>query len=224
MILLLLIGGYAVGISVAVVAVYRSRADSEALDAELLSLARQDGPIKERAEILHALAEVRNSQIRWYERAISTVGIVALITMTIATAVQTVQSAAQEKKLEEWERRSAEAERRVGEANWLIGSMAKLLVNRATRVALLSDDEKRILRYRFERLSEMPKLERAEQQEMIQLAIVLREFFRGAALIEKDASLFDSADVADHVSLAEYYYLTGALDRARAISYRISPR
>jgi hypothetical protein len=79
----------------------------------------------------------------------------------------------------------------------------------------LNEDEKKIARYRLDRLSETPKLEAAQVDELIDLSIALRDFSHAVRYIERDRQRFISARAPDQVALAEYYYFVDSLEQAR---------
>src|SRR5262245_8480178 len=101
MTLTLLIGliGYALLVSLALVAVYRRVSlKPSVIDQEVAALLKSGGTLSERSQLLTTIADIRSKEIRWYERALSTLGIMALITTTSAAAVQTIRSAIQERE------------------------------------------------------------------------------------------------------------------------------
>jgi hypothetical protein len=218
--MILLLAAYSAVVSIALIALYRSRAAVDPLLQQAAALAVAPGSLSERAEALKAVAEIRRNQVRWFEQAISSIGVFALITMTVGTAVQTIRSTVQEREVKEWEHRSADVEQRIAEADSLIAAVANTVIAKASRVAVLSQDERKILRYRLQRLSERPTLDAADRDEMISASIALREFSTSVSLINRQPSLFDEAAPADQVSLAEYYYLTGDQDRGRTLADR----
>lgn len=203
---------------------WRSDVSSPDIERALAELSNAEGSLGDRAQMLKAVAEVRNGTIRWFERAVSAIGVFALLTMTVATAVQTIRAAIQEEQVADATKRLSEIERRLGEADVLIQSMAGNVLVRASRAVTPSDGEKRILRYRLERLGAKGALSADERQEAVTIAIALREFARSVDVIEGDRALFDRATVADQISLAEYYYLSDNLGEARALADRANAR
>jgi hypothetical protein len=221
MTILLVLSVYAAATSFGLVWVYRntSRRHSE-FDRQVANLVDAPGTLSERADALKALSDIRRNDVPWFERAISSLGVFALITMTIGTAVQTIRAAVEERDAQEWERRANEGEQRLAAADTLIAAIADTLLTKASRVAVLSKDEKRILEYRLDQLSRKEKLDVVERDDLVSASVALREFSKSVAVINRSPALFDAAVPSDQVSLAEYYYLTGDQNRGRSLSDR----
>jgi len=218
--LLMTFAGYSILVSVALAALYWTRTGTQEFEKEIAALLSGEGSLKDRAEVLKVVAEVRRNALPWYARAISTVGIAALITTSVSTAVQTIRSTVQEREVKEWEARSAEAEKRVAQADDVIAAIAHTLIVKASRVAVLSAEEQEIVRYDLKRLAEKPMLTVRERDELMAASIVVREFSAAVSLMNRQPELFDQAAPPDQVSLAEYYYLTGDQARGRTMADR----
>lgn len=217
----LLLSVYALFMTLAAWAIYYVK-DPPSIEVELLKLLRDgQASLPDRAEGFAALAEVRKSELRWFEKALSTIGVVAFVAMTVTTAVQTIRAAVQEQEAKQWESRVSAMRERVADADLVIVSVSRALLDRASRASLLTDDEKRILRYRLENLLSRPRLEDPEVDEVMSLAIVLREFSVGVDLIERKPSLLQSARLVDQLAFAEYYYLIGSADAAKRLADRV---
>ena len=104
MVIVLLLSGYAIAATLGLVVVYRS-GSNDFLDQEIVALARAEGSVSDRVNALKAIADIRRNDIRWFERAVSSIGVFTLITMTVATAVQTIRATVQKRELKEWELR-----------------------------------------------------------------------------------------------------------------------
>ena len=211
---------YAVGVSAALLYAYRRRSQDDAIGRALTAFEAEEHPVAERVQVMKAIAEIRNNDIRWFERALSTMGVVALISATVAAAVQTIRFAVEEQETKRLEQRALESEGRIGSAEALISAMARVLLGRASQAALMNEDEKRILRYRMDRLAGVDEPDQPAVDELIAIAITLHDYSRSVSLIERRPELLREDRAADQVSLAEYYFLVGSQAQARQMSER----
>jgi len=100
----------------------------------------------------------------------------------------------------------------------LIASVSNTLLTKASRVGVLPAGEKKILQHRLDRLSEKDKLDASERDESISASIVLREFSRSVAIIDRQSDLFEAPAPSDRVALSEYYCLSGEPNRGRSMA------
>src|SRR3954453_4341844 len=83
---------YGLVLSYLIVRKERLRNKESELDRVWKGITSTPNPSLEDIKVIAELAKVRQSEIPWYERSVSTIGIVAFFSMIIATSIQTISA------------------------------------------------------------------------------------------------------------------------------------
>ncbi len=220
-VLLWTLGLYAVGATAFLFVVYRRKAHVDPTTGIAASLSDGEKPLAERISLLNALAEFRKQSGHWYEKAFSTIGVVALVTMTVTAAVQTIRAALEEQKVQQMQGRAEAMEARIGESERLVESLTRSVLNRAGRTLALTEDEERILRQRVQTLSAVERPVPAQLQELVDVSLLLRDYDSAVHIVETYPEVMESAKPIDRVTIAEYYYLVGSDRAASSVAERV---
>lgn len=192
---------------------YSRRRQLSPLEDELRGLSRSlelvETP-KDRASILQALAELRRASIPWHERAISTIGVIAFFSMSIAVVIQTISANLQQARVERLESGLAALKEERAAAERFLAEVSHAVTTGVLDPRALGDVERRVLQYRLDRLRGKLDRDEKETREVYSLAMALGRYDVAAAIMERHTDLFDMARPGDRLSLAEYYYLVGS--------------
>jgi hypothetical protein len=212
---------YALGASGFLLLIYRRQSADDPTTGVAASLSDADKPLAERIQLLNALSEYRKQTARWYEKAFSTMGVVALVTMTVAAAVQTIRAALEDQKVQQVQVRADAMAARIAESELLVESLTRSVMNRASRTLALTEDEERILKHRLQTLSAGQRPAPAQLQEMVDVSLLLRDYDHAVHLVETYPEVMQSAKPIDQVTIAEYYYLVGSERAASSVAERV---
>lgn len=220
--LLLVAAGYGIGTTCILVFLYFRSADD--LEPKVASaLASGDVPLAEKIQLLAAAAEYRKHTGWWFERAMSSIGVVALVTMTVAAAVQTIRAALEEQKVQQLQSAATSLDNRVKESESLIEALTQWVLNRADRTTTLACDERRILKYRQDTLEKLSPIDSAKLAELIEVSLSLRDFESVVTVFNRHPELVTSTKPTDLVTIAQYRYVTGSGPAAAMIVNQLWP-
>lgn len=212
------------GILLTVIQVYDKRKRLHPFEIEIRRL---NGSIKsiesttDRVKIISALAELQKVTIPWYERSISMMGVVAFISMSVAIGIQTINANLQEVRSMRLESKlnDLSAEREAAEE--FVTEVSRAVVSGILDIRSLGDVERRILRYRLDRLRKSSVVGIDKIREMYTLALALRDYEVAVSVLELNPGLLDSTVPGDRLSLAEYYYFVGAVQSSKDLQQQI---
>lgn len=177
---------------------------------DLWQAARTVEPAKDRAEVIKALAELQKASTPWYERTVSTVGVIAFFSMSIAITVQTIQGNLEEARAQRLGAQLEDMKEEHTAAEEFVAEVSRLVASGMRSAGTLSDLEKRILRYRLEMLERKPETDEDAVREIFALALALREYPLAVSVLEREQEVLNLAVPADRLSLAEYYFLVSS--------------
>lgn len=165
---------------------------------------------------LTEIAKVRQMQIPWYERSLSALGIVAFLSMLVATSFQTINAVKTEvesKSLRD-EIHSLEAQR--DSWNRLIRDLSEVIVLKATNDKL-EKSEQGVLKQRLSEIERVDNSDKETDSEKLRIYLALKLYDNASTLIEKSKALGDAATSENIIFLAEMSYLDGARGRTKVL-------
>jgi hypothetical protein len=174
------------------------------------------------AEDIKAIAEVakaRQTEIPWYEKSLSTIGIVAFFSMLIATSFQTINSAKAEIEASNLRQEIKELEAQRETWNRLVKDLAQVAILKSAS-GKLEPSEEAVLRQRLSHLDKIDKPDSEDQVEQLKLLLALKEYDLSAALVEKSKVLRDETSPETLLFLAEMAFVDGARARAKGLLKR----
>lgn len=184
----------------------------------------QDLSPLERFNSLCEVTKIQQNQIPWYERSVSTIGIVAFISMLIATGIQTISATHESLKVDLLKAEVEKLTKQKDEAETLVSDISNAVLSLYLKSGKLEAAEAAILRYRMKQLENVSKLDEKVLIEQYRIALILGEFDKAIDILDKNIQLLDETADADQISLAEYYYLTGGHEKARELINRLQPK
>jgi len=196
------------------------KAAAKPLQADLRGLweaARKVELPRERAELLRALADLQSAATPWYERTLSTIGVIAFFSMSVAVTVQTIGANLQESRAERLREQLEDLKETQLTSERFVADVSRLVASGMRSGGSLSELERKILRQRLEALAHKGDATDETVREMFSLALALREYPQAVALLEEHRSVLDLAVPGDRLSLAEYYYLVGSPQAAKEL-------
>lgn len=213
-----ILGAYAVLLTAFFLYEYFRKDDKSAeLFVECMEIVEKEESTSEKIKAISALNDLKNSLSPWYEKYLSTIGVVGLFSMTIAAGVQTINSTTQQTRADALQEDITELEEQVTAAEEFVADVSTAIQSGAFDTQRIGAVERRILSYRFDELRNATRLDTKQLREAFSLALVLREFETAVELLEQNRELVDDTNPADQLTLAEYYYLTRADGRAQQI-------
>lgn len=171
----------------------------------------------DRAEIISKIAEAEHSFSPWYEKSLSTAGVIAFFAMLVAASVQTVMVTRESFKLDQLQVQIDSLAEGKKYADSVIKDAVQTIVDKHQLGGRLYREEKLLLEHRLRQLEKINSLSKAEFAELYRLQLLLGRFFAATDLLEEHKALLDMTAPADIISLAEYYYLEGAGEVARKL-------
>ncbi len=172
---------------------------------------------KDRFNSLSKVAKLEQDQIPWYERSISTIGAVLFFSMIITTAVQTIRDTHLNIKNERLQVKIEELEKQSKEAEELVPKVASTILDLYYKDGILNSTWISTLRYRLKQLDEVATKNNDQLVEQYNIAIILGEYEKAVEIIDRNIQFLDRTKIPDQISLAEYYYRTGAESMSKEI-------
>jgi hypothetical protein len=215
---------WALGVSGACFWIQRRRSQESGLVKELRGVPVTDLPIRERVDLLHKIAIIKRHEAPWFERSLSTVGVVVFFSMLIATAIQTASATREAIEAERLRQGVKELESQRSVAESLLSDFTKAVVAQYRQSGRVDPVGEQLLRHRLDQLQALTTRSRVDVVEEFELSLIVGDFKRALALVEKDADLLNTTDPADTVSLAEYHYIDGADGSARDLLQTLDAR
>ncbi len=202
----------------AILIVNHYRLRKNVLVEQLLELAQHsDRTDSEKFEFLAEVVKLENMQVAWYEKSISTIGVVAFFSMLITVGLQTVNSARQSVEDDKLRTQIAELASQKNDTENIIREVSSAIVRLYTKTGKLDEKDSKILRHRLMQLENSQNMSNIEIVENYKIAMIVGDFQNAIRLLEDNIGLLDSTSYADQITLAEYYFFTGVEEQARNI-------
>lgn len=217
LIIMLLI--YSLGISVYLFRVNRQQSKPDDFQPIWKQLTSKAEPTVAEIRAIAEIAKVRRIQIPWYERSISTIGIVAFFSMLVATSFQTINAAKAEIESSNLKQEIQSLEAQRTSWNRLIRDLSEVIVLKASNDKLEKSEEG-LLRQRLSELDKIDKPDNDVDSEKLKIYLALRLYDNASTLIEKSKVLGDSASPENVIFLAEMSYLDGSRAKAKVLLKR----
>jgi hypothetical protein len=205
---------YGIFATVAIIVVQKNRRDDETL----VSAIDQSGlPPLDRLHATIEIAKLRQANLSWFERSISTAGVVAFFSMLIGTGFQAVKSSSDAIRAEQIDREVKELQLQKADFEKATGELAQSVVSQYQRTSYIDDSGIRVLRTRLRYLERETSADRDHLIEAFGLAMLTADYGDAARLLNSHPDLLDRTKSTDLMILAEFYYLTGDSNSAKAM-------
>ncbi len=213
---------YSLMLTAYLIKVYRKRNKNTELDTIWKEITARTNPTAADLTAIAEVAKARQSEIHWFERSVSTIGIVAFFSMIIATTVQTINSAKTdiESSNVKQEIKALEAQR----VTWkkLLKSLSEVIVLKQLN-GRLEESEKDVLRQRLQDLEEADSGKAEDERERLKLYLALGRHENASALVEKSSVVAADTTPENLILLAETSYVDGAKSRANLFLNKFEP-
>lgn len=214
--LVILLTVYSLGISCYLIRQKRLHGKTDDLQRIWEHLTSKTDPSMDEIKVIAEVAKVRQTDIPWYERSVSTIGIVAFFSMLVATSFQTVNSVKAEIESTNLKQEILSLEAQRNSWNRLVRDLSEVIVLKATN-GKLEKSEESILKQRLNEIDKIDKANKEEEGEKLRLYIALKQYDNASELIEKSKLLSDEATPENLIFLAEMSFVDGARAQARAL-------
>lgn len=178
----------------------------------------------QRIQAIVEVAKLRQADIPWFQKGLSTTGVVAFFAMLITTGLQTTRVAIESEQKERLKSEMAGLEAQRKEWDDSVSRTSSIIITAHQRTGLINDANRELLRQRLKQLQGITNLNNVQARETFLIALILQE---GAAVIqavERHPWLLESSTVGDRVSAAEYYYALGDESRVSEVVDSLAPK
>jgi hypothetical protein len=184
----------------------------------LKEIAGLELPASERLQQLVELTKLERERMPWYERSLSAIGVVAFISMSIATGFQTIKSSIDSVKAEQLRKEVQDLQRESAEMTVPIANAAKSLEIQGRREGWIDQSAKGLLRVRLQVLQREPNPSKDDIQEMFFLSLLVSDPEMATRLANGSPEILNAAPISDLVALAEdYYYIDDKLEARQVL-------
>jgi hypothetical protein len=195
----------------AVLLLSRYRAARErALLQHLLSISLDTLQPLEQLEGLAKRAEILSKQIPWYERSLSTIGVIAFFSMLIATGLQTTNANLSDAKIQRLQDQLKALEGQQASLAPAVARAARATIDQYQGGHVLEDGAEEVLRLRLDTLQRSSADGEEAIAEMLDIALVLRDLHQAVSLIEEHPEFVETAKPYHLASVAECYFISGS--------------
>lgn len=196
---------------------FRKDDGTSKLFADCIEIVEHEKSAAEKLKAIASLTELRKTMSPWYQKYLSTIGVIGLFSMTIAAGVQTINSTTQQYRADSLEAELEDKTEQVEAAQLFVAEVSSAIQSGAFGTQRIGDVERKILRYRLDELRSVNDLDNAQLSELFSLALVLREYDLAVEILERNKELLSVTNPADQLTLAEYYNLVGSTTAAQQI-------
>lgn len=208
--LLWILAFYCLGVTVVLLlSRYRSARERELL-RRLNAIPLDSLEPLQQLEGLAKTAEIRSKQIPWYERSLSTIGVIAFFSMLIATGLQTTNANLSEVKVQRLQDQLKALEAQQASLVPAVARAARATIDQYQARHVLEDGAEEVLRLRLDTLQRSSTGGQERIAEMLDIALVLRDLHQAVSLIESHPEFVETAKPHYLVSVAECYVISGS--------------
>ncbi|MBU2503359.1 hypothetical protein KJ682_18670, partial [bacterium] len=200
---------YALGVTIALIATQRRESRVLKYGSLLDGLDSEQVRPRERLRIISEYAKIRSYFTPWYEKSISTIGVVAFFSMIVGTTIHVIDTAEERVAADRLRFQIEKLEEEKSAAESVLPIVSRTLIDANASGRELSENELSLLRYRARQLSDSENLSPAELVELYNLQLLMREYAKAVKILENNLEVLDQTVPADRVTLAEYYILIG---------------
>lgn len=207
------------GYTVAIIYIYFNNRKLTIIDPKkIIKEINEDNSITvdKKAEVICMIEKTYRADLHWFEKAISTIGVVAFFSMTVAISLQSFSLSSHKQELELVKKEKDIINDKIKEFNPFVKSYSQLICRRYMKTGKITDHEKEILEYRLNQLEEN-EISGAALYEIFQITFVDKKFERITIHLENNWDLLDKFHPTDKISLAQYYFSNGAKMRSNDI-------
>lgn len=214
---------YAVALTLYLLQLHRTRNRETELDRIWKDVTQKPNLTTEDLKAIAEVAKVRQTALPWYERSVSTIGIVAFFSMLIATSLQSINSANTEIESSNvrQEIKALEAQRDVWKQ--LVKSLSEVIVLKQLNSGKIEESERDILRQRVKDLEQAETGKPETDSERLKIYLALQQFDNASAIVEKSSALAESTLPETLLLLAENSFLDGAKSRTKLLLSKFEP-
>lgn len=180
-------------------------------------------PTVDELKAIAEIAKVRQTEIPWYERSLSTIGLVAFFSMLIGTSFQTINSAKTEIESSNLRQEIKGLELQRAAWNKLVKSLSEVIVLKQMNSGRLAESERDVLRQRIRDLEQTTNKTKQDESEQLKIYLALNQFDNASALVEKSQVLLEDTTPENLLLLAEASFLDGAKNRAKVLLSKFEP-
>ena len=208
---------YSLGISFYLIRKQRATNRRSELDNIWYHITSKPDPSMEDIKVIAEIAKVRQSEVPWYERSLSTLGIIAFFSMLIGTSVQTINSAKAEIESSSLRQEIKVLESQRSVWNKLIKGLSEVIVLKQSSTGKLEKSEEEVLQQRLGYIEESETSGNKNDLEKLKIYLALKQYAEASALIDNSTLVADEASPETLLFLAEVSFVDGAKGRAKSL-------
>jgi hypothetical protein len=214
--LIVLLIAYSVGVSYYLIRGKRTQDKPDDMQKFWQNLTAKANPSVDEIKAIAEVAKVRQTGIPWYERGVSTIGIVAFFSMLLATSFQTINSAKAEIESSNLKQEISSLEAQRNSWNKLVRDLSEVIVLKAAD-GKLERSEEAVLKQRLNEIEKVDKPDKEEEAEKLKIYLALKQYDNASELVGKSKVLADETNPESLIFLAEMSFVDGARARARVL-------
>ena len=165
-------------------------------------------------DALIELAKVEQVQTPWWERSISTMGIVAFASMSVAVTVQTINSSLGEAKFQAAQDKIEQFQTELKSSSELIEVLAQGALRRHLELGERDEASMKLLEFRLSQIENKLHKEPKDLQEAYALAFAVEKYDVAFSLLKSHPDMLNETTPDDMVTLGEYFFISGSKAQA----------
>lgn len=175
----------------------------------------------ERINLLISLNKDIKEVIPWYQKSISTIGIVAFISMIFAISLQTVTLTKESINLESMKFEISKLKESKEEVEKIISDTTITMYKKYAETGRLSDREISIIKFK---IKELENEKSPNYQQIYQFSMLIGDFNKAIEAIPFVDKSKPIENIPDVISLAQYYYIIDDIDNAKKMTTRANDK
>jgi hypothetical protein len=211
---LVLISLYGILLTIAIIIVQKRGYNDESL---ISTIDKSELPAVDRVNAIIEVAKLRQASLPWFERSISTAGVVAFFSMLIGTGFQAVKSNSDAIHAEQIERDVRELQLQKSDFDKAVAELAQSIMSQYQRTSFIDEAAIRVLRARLRFLERDGSIARDRMIEAFEITMIIGDYGAASRVLNGHMDLLDKTKSTDLIILVEYYYLTADSNSARAL-------
>jgi hypothetical protein len=221
-VILVLVGSYAVLLTAIVIVSMKPRRNGDEVSECVEKWFSTQPVTQESVTALSAFKTAQQSALPWFERSISTVGVVSFLAMSIATAVQTVQGMNAELDTKLLRAEIADLQKQKEAATHVINSSVRALREVLALRDSVDPGVRTLLQFHLQQVVASGQLTIADAREAFGVAVAIGEYETAGMLFRKWPDLATASTSEEQLVLAEGLYLIGQPQRSREVMRQVS--
>lgn len=163
----------------------------------------------ENLEIIKKIEEIKKIDSPWFEKLVSTLGVMVFITMSIGTSTQIYETYKKEKSLDELEEKYKNISANEKKINDFLNLATKQIIIKYDNGLLLDKHEKEILKIKLSLINPLSNslISKEDIIKSFNMSMAIKEYEISQKIFDQNRkTIQDNSNIYDRIFLAEYLY------------------